>query len=297
MCKMKYSFTRPYQLMMAMLLVLTSLAAGQSPWQQVTVPSVSQAAKAFVNPPAEYGAIHWAIWGGQQTKERIVADIAQIHANGGTVYMINNSRGLLPKYLTPEYLDLVKTVVTECKKLGMKVWIEGDAGYPDGFAGGMIRRDYPGLGMQGIVADARYTVAAGQTLSVPVPPNTLGILANPRVSSRGPAPSPAPQSIILPLPEGGQFQWTAPNQGMWEVTFVRHVFRSSPTRFVNREDGTNAKDSYYSLIDYLNPEATRTYLKIIFDTYEKLVGDEFGKTVLGFRGDEPELVPGGDRFH
>ena len=288
MCKMKFSFTRPSQLMMAILLVLTSLAAGQSPWQQVTVPSVREAAASFVKPPSEYGAIHWAIWGGQQTKARIVADIAQIHANGGTVYMLNNSRGLLPKYFTPEYLDLVKTVVTECKKLGMKVWIEGDAGYPDGFAGGMISRDYPELGMQAIVADAKYTVVAGQTLKITLPENTLGILASQRLSARGNAP--VPPSIIVSLPADGQFRWTPPGQGMWEVTFIRHVYRSSPTRFSNREDGTNDKDSRYSLIDYLDPEATRTYLKIIFDTYEKLLGDEFGKTILGFRGDEPDYT-------
>jgi len=260
----------------------------QSPWQQVTIPSVREAAASFVKPPSEYGAINWAIWGGQQTKEKITAEISQIHANGGSVYMINNSRGLLPKYFTPEYLDLVKLVVTECKKFGMKVWIEGDAGYPDGFAGGMISRDYPDMGMQGIVSDSRYTVAAGQTLDIPLPPNTLGVLVNQRASAR--AASPPPKSEVLQLPSGGQFQWTAPNQGMWAVTFVRHVYRSSPTRFVNREDGTNAKDSRYSLIDYLNPEATRTYLKIIFDQYEKLVGDEFGKTILGFRGDEPDYT-------
>ena len=288
--KMKLSIFRTIKPGIIILMLLPSLAIAQSPWQQVTVPSASEAAKGFVNPPAEYGAIHWAIWGGQQTSERIVADIKQIHANGGTVYMINNSRGLLPKYFTPEYLDLVKAVVQECKSLGMKVWIEGDAGYPDGFAGGMISRDYPDLGMQGIVADARYTVAAGQTLKIPLPPGTLGILANPRASARGPATASAPQNTILPLPDDGQFQWTAPNQGMWEVTFLRHVFRSSPTRFVNREDGTNAKDSKYSLIDYLNPEATQTYLKIIFEAYEKLVGVEFGKTILGFRGDEPDYT-------
>jgi hypothetical protein len=273
---------------LVILMLLPYLVSAQGTWQQITVPSVREAAKGFVNPPSEYGAIHWAIWGGQQTSERIVADIKQIHANGGTVYMINNSRGLLPRYFTPEYLDLVKVVVQECKNLGMKVWIEGDAGYPDGFAGGMISRDYPDLGMQGIVADARYTVAAGQTIKIPLPPNTLGILANQRVSPR--ATAPTPQSEVIPVPDNGQFQWTAPNQGMWEVTFVRHVYRSSPTRFVNREDGTNAKDSKYSLIDYLNPEATRTYLKIIFETYEKLVGDEFGKTILGFRGDEPDYT-------
>ncbi|MGD0341921.1 MAG: glycosyl hydrolase, partial [Bacteroidales bacterium] len=265
-----------------------SPASAQSSWQQVTVPSVREAAAYFTAPPAEFGAIHWAIWGGQQTSERIVADIKQIHANGGSVYMINNSRDLLPKYFTPEYFDLVKLVVQECKKQGMKVWIEGDAGYPDGFAGGMISRDYPDLGMQGIVADARYTVAAGQTLKIPLPPETLGILVNQRIPARGNAPTT--QSEVLPLPDDGQFRWTAPNQGMWEVVFVRHVFRSSPTRFVNREDGTNAKDSRYSLIDYLNPDATRTYLKIIFETYEKLVGDEFGKTILGFRGDEPDYT-------
>jgi len=40
-------------------------------------------------------------------------------------------------------MNLVKTAVQECKKRGMKVWIETDCGYPDGFAGGMISRDYP----------------------------------------------------------------------------------------------------------------------------------------------------------
>ena len=138
----------------------------------------------FPKPPKEYGAIHWAIWGGPQTKERIIADIDHIHANGGGVYMINNSQRVQPKYLSPEYMDLVKTVVQECKKNGMKVWIETDCGYPDGFAGGLISRDYPQLGMQGIIADAHCTVAAGQTLDIPLPVDTLGIVANPRAEAR-----------------------------------------------------------------------------------------------------------------
>jgi hypothetical protein len=363
---MKLSNIIAIPISLVILVLLPSSLVAQSPWQQVTVPSVREAAASFATPPSEYGAIHWAIWGGQQTKERIVADIEQIHANGGGVYMINNSRGLRPRYFTPEYLDLVKLVVNECKKRGMKVWIEGDAGYPDGFAGGMISRDYPQLGMQGIVADAHYSVAAGQTLSIPLPADTLGILANPRAGAaaaagapaqpgtvvplpadgqfkwtapsggtwevtfqrsagdarysvvarqtlsiplppdtksiqantrgrggprgRGGAGAPAQPSTVLPLPANGQFRWTAPSTGTWEVTFVRHVYRSSPTRFVNREDGTNDKDSLYSLIDYLNPEATRTYMKLIFETYEKLIGDEFGKTILGFRGDEPDYT-------
>ena len=150
------------------------------------MPTVAEAAASFPNPPTAYGAIHWAIWGGLQTKERIITNIDMIGANGGGVYMINNSQRVQPKYLSPEYMDLVKTAVQECKKNGMKVWIETDCGYPDGFAGGLISQNYPQLGMQGIVSDAHCTVAAGQTLDIPLPVDTLGILASPRPEAAAP---------------------------------------------------------------------------------------------------------------
>jgi len=330
------------------------------------MPTVAEAAASFAQPPMEYRAIHWAIWGGPQSKERIIADIERIHANGGGVYMINNSQRVQPKYLSPEYMDLVKTVVQECKKRGMKVWIETDCGYPDGFAGGMISRDYPQLGMQGIIADAHCTVAAGQTIDIPLPVDTLGILAYPRPEAAAPAadaPAPtvkpmplpadgnfkyavprggageltvqlpnadvrynvavgepfsipvppgtkgifltasagggrgrggrggggAPEGTVVPLPADGHLKWAAPaDTGAWELAFIRHAYRTSPTRNDNGEDGGATKDTLYTLIDYLDPVATRTFIKLIYETYEKAVGDEFGKTVLGFRGDETD---------
>lgn len=329
------------------------------------MPTVAEAAATFPNRPKEYGAIHWAIWGGPQDKERIIADIDRIAANGGGVYMINNSQRVQPKYLSPEYMDLVKTVVQQCKKNGMKVWIEGDCGYPDGFAGGLISEKYPELGMQGIVPDAHCTVAAGATLDIPLPVDTLGILASPRSKAAPAAESVAPEgkqfpvpangvfkytvprggageltvrlpnadvryrltvgepfsipvppgtksiflgggtgggrggrgggesaaATVVPLPADGHLKWTAPaGTGSWEVTFIRHAYRSSPTRNDNGEDGGATKDSLYSLIDYLDPLATDTYLKLIYGAYEKAVGDEFGKTVLGFRGDETDYT-------
>ena len=277
---MKITPTKMFPLV-ALLAGSSLLSGAEQPWQQVTQPTVAEAAASFPKPAREYGAINWSIWGGPQSKEKVLGEIERMQANGNYVYMINNSRGLQPKYFSPEYLDLVKFTVDELKKRGMKLWIENDAGYPDGMAGGLISKDYPELGMQALVADARYSVAAGQTLRIPVPPDTLGILAYNRQA--GPAKA-------LPVPADGRFQYTAPNPGASEIVFVRHVLRSSPTRYTNREDGTADKDSLYSLIDYLNPEATRTYLKLIHEAYEKLVGDEFGKTILGFRGDEPDYT-------
>jgi len=249
-------------------------------WREIAVPTVAEAAAAFPAPPREYGAIHWAIWGGQQTKEHILSEIERLYANGTYVIMLNASRGLRPKYFSAEYMDLVKFLVSECKKRGMKIWLEDDGGYPSGFAGGAISSDYPQLAMQGLVADGRYSVAAGQTLTIPVPPDTLGILAYNRQTG----------STVIPVPSDGQLQWTAPDPGTSTVVFVRHVFRSSPTRYTNRADDTADKDGLYSLIDYLNPEATRAFLHVIHEGYQRVVGDEFGKTILGFRGDEPDYT-------
>ena len=147
-------------------------------------------------------------WGSLPAQERIRADIEHIEANGASGYMIN-SGGKQPKYLSPEYMELFKVAVQECKKHGVKMWIEGDDGYPDGFAGGMISRDYPQLGMQGIVADAHYTIDGGQTLSIPLPPDTLGIVAGRRPAAAASAAAPAllllhrRQGRKKGLPKGG----------------------------------------------------------------------------------------------
>jgi hypothetical protein len=355
------------KLLPCVLLGIFPLAAtAAQPWQEITVPTVAQAAAAFPRPPMEYRAIHWAIWGGAQTKERVIADIDRIAANGGGLYMINNSQRVQPPYLSPEYMAIVKAAVDECKKNGMKVWIETDCGYPDGFAGGLISKDYPQLGMQGILIDARCTVAAGATLDIPLPSDTLGILAAPRPAAQAPADAPADTSMplpadgtfkhtaprrgggeitvqlanadirysvtpgepfsipvpagtkgiflnagassggggrggrgagagaaptIIPVPADGHLKWTAPaGAGTWELSFIRHNYRSSPTRNDNGEDGGATKDPFYSLIDYLDPKATATYIKLIHETYEKVVGDEFGKTIMGLRGDEPDYT-------
>jgi hypothetical protein len=274
------------------ILALAACAAGlmaQRPWQEITVPSVREAAANFRTPPREYGAIHWAIWGNELTQARIVSEFDQLVANGIYVVNLAPARGMTPKYFSPEHFALMKFAVEEARKRGMKVWLADEGSYPSGFAGGKMSEEYPQLTMQGIVADTRIYVAPGQTISLPVPPDTLGalILIEPRTPPD--VQPPARTSGALPI-NGGRIKWTAPPEGRSEVLFVRHVFRSSPTRYINRADGTYSKDSLYALIDYLNPDATRAFLKTTHEVYKQLFGQEFGKTVLGFFGDEPDYT-------
>ena len=273
------------KLAIPLLCALTLMA--QRPWQQITAPPVGEAAANFKTPPREYGAIRWFTNGGEITRARIVSELDQALADG--VYVVNIGWGsrLKPKYLSPEQLDLAKFAVDEAKKRGMKVWIQDEGNYPSGLAGGLINTEYPQFRMQAIVADLRASVAAGQTLTLPLPPGTLGVF-----SVKGSDQSTA----LIPLPAGDQFEWTAPSEGSdpnlpnwtWTVVFVRHVFRSSPARSSNRADGNDIKDGLYSLIDYLDPEATRAFLKTTHEKYKALFGAEFGTTVLGFFGDETD---------
>ena len=271
-------------------------AQAQRPWQEVTVPSIREVAANFKTPPHEYGAIQpFASWNGPDARERIVRDLDRLAANGIFVVNVSPGRGE-PKYLSPAHMDQMKFTVAEAAKRGMKIWLQDESDYPSGFAGGKIRELYPRLGMQGIVADIRVRVVPGQTLTLPLPPDTLGIFATKT------SPDGTLQGVVpIPAPANGRLQWIVPREGStpneprlsWEVVFVRHIYISSPTRNFNREDGTRAKDSLYTLIDYLDANATRAFLKITHQTYFDALGPEFGKTVLGFFGDEPDYsIPG-----
>jgi alpha-L-rhamnosidase len=271
------------------------------PWQQITVPTVGEAAANFKSPPREYGAIQpFASWNGADPAEvrtRISRDFDRLSANG--IFIVNLSPGRRApgegKYLSPEHMDQVRFTVQEAAKRNMRLWIQDESDYPSGFAGGYISERYPQLGMQDIVADIQVNVAPGQTLTMPVPSDTLSIMA-----LESDVRQTVQKVIPIPLPADLQLKWSVPNEGStpneprmsWQVVFVRHVYLSSPTRNFNRADGTRAKDATYSIIDYLDPKATDAFLSTVHETYRKAVGDQFGKIVLGFFGDEPDYSNG-----
>jgi hypothetical protein len=271
------------------------------PWQQVTVPSTAEVAANFKAPPHEYGAIQpFQSWDGTDPaviRANIVRDLDRLSATG--VFIVNMSPGRRspgePAYLSPGHMDQVKFVVAEAAKRNMRLWIQDESDYPSGFAGGYISERYPELGMQDIVSDITVRVAPGQTLQMPVPADTLAIWATERDAQNA-----ISKVIAIPVPADWQLKYQAPNEGTtpneprftWQVQFLRHVYLSSPTRNFNRADGTRAKDATYTIIDYLDPKATDAFLHTVHETYYGAVGDQFGKIVLGFFGDEPDYSSG-----
>ena len=263
-------------------MVSQAQAPPQRPWQEITVPSTGEVAANFKAPPHEYGAISpFTGWDGPDPaalKQRITADLDRMSANGMFVFNLASGRKSPgePPYLSPGHMDEVKFIAAEAAKRNMRFWIQDESNYPSGFAGGYIQDRYPQLGMQVMTADISVRVVTGQTLDMPVPPDTLAIWAAENNGTVAP----------IPIPADGKLKYQAPIS--CQVKFLRHIYLSSPTRNDNRADGTRAKNATYSLIDYLDPKATDAFLHITHETYYGAVGDQFGKIVLGFFGDEPD---------
>ncbi|MEP6675456.1 MAG: glycosyl hydrolase [Ferruginibacter sp.] len=245
-------------------------------WQKLTIPSYSEMAAQFSNYPVEYAeTLTWG-WDGVATRETIAHDLDAIKKQGLHVVTIECGYDMGVAYLSAGWFEKVKIAVEEAKKRNMRIWIIDEGKYPSGFAGGKFSREKPELRMQGIEIAGKVNAAAGENISTDLDPSIISAVA---VSKENKT------TEIIDV-SSGKLNWKAP-QGNWEIILARHRFKTSVTRAANNV--THGKDTVNSLCDYLDAEATRQFLEFTHVQYQKYIGDEFGKTILGFRGDEPEF--------
>ena len=248
----------------------------QRVWQQLTFPTYDEMSAQFKNYPVEYAeTLTWG-WDGVARRETIAHDLDAISKQGLKVVTIECGYKMGVDYLSDGWFEKVRIAVEEAKKRNMRIWIIDEGKYPSGFAGGKFSREKPGLRMQGIEPAGRINVADGEKLSQDLDPSVISAVA---VNQKDKL------CEIIDV-TSGKLDWKG-KKGNWQIILARHRFKTSVTRAANNLTG--GKDTVNSLCDYLDPEATRQFLEFTHVQYKKHIGEEFGKTVLGFRGDEPEF--------
>ncbi len=253
----------------------TAALTVERPWQKITVPSVAQAAANFRRPPPEYGLTLWWGWEGPVSEEVIARDLDEIKARGIRCVLIEAGYDMQAPYLSPGWFDLIRFAVDQAGQRGMRVWVADEGKYPSGFVGGKFSDERPDLCMQALMPAAHLDLASGETIFCQFPPEIVSAAAV----------NLSDNSTQIIDVRCGKLCWTAP-QGKWRIILVQPQFRSSNTRSVRNP--TRGKDPKDSLCDYLNPDATRQFLAWTHEQYRKAVGPEFGRTFLGFMGDEPD---------
>jgi hypothetical protein len=249
-------------------------AAQDRPWQKLSDPTVADLAPNFPKPPsANSSQVAWG-WNGLISRETLARDLDHIRAMNLYAAFVEPGRNPQAPYLSAAYFENVKIGVEEAKKRDMHLWFDDDGGYPSGFAGGKFTLERPDLDMEALGTTEQVPVVPGQTFSRAIDEKTICALA---------VNLDTGTSEVIEA-KSGQVSWTAPAAGHWAVALPHWVFRSGVTRSANNKTG--AKDSEHSLMDFLNPAAGQLFINWTFEAYKQAVGDEFGKTVMGFRGDE-----------
>jgi hypothetical protein len=247
------------------------------PWQSISNPKASDAAVYFKAPPAENCIAIWWGWSGPVTEEVIVRDLDAMQKMNARNFLIEAGYDMVHPYLSDGWFETVKIAVEHAKKRGMRVWIEDEGKYPSGFAGGKFTAERPDLCMKALVVAEHVKLSAGESISLQLSPSAVGAIA---------VNLDDQTSQTLPI-DGGQVKWTTP-AGNWEVRVIEHQFKTSQTRCVNNP--TKGKDETNSLLDYLDPDATKQFISWTHQQYKKYIGHEFGKTFMGFMSDEPDFL-------
>lgn len=229
----------------------------------------------FTNPPSR--AANHVIWGMERISKQIVEDdFDSICARGFRSVILEPGYGMPYPYLSDDYFRMVARIVKAAKKRGLHVWIIDEGKYPSGFAGGKFSKERPDLRMQALVVKQRLTVRAGDTLRLTgLDDHLLSFVA---VSSSG-------RECRHGDLRSHQLTFAA-GMDQWSIFLVGHDYRTGQTRSVNNK--SHAKTTDDSQMDYLNPLAVRQFLQWTHEGYQKYIGKEFGRTLLGFRGDEPD---------
>ncbi len=264
----------------AMMIVLATTSYAQTirSWEGIQDFGLSQIEESYKLPPVEYSShILWG-WEGDMDAKIMRNDLNLMQSVGTRVINIEPGYGFPYEYLSKGWFKMINMAVKEAKSRGMKVWLIDDAKYPSGFAGGKFSRERPDLKMWALVRlDESIELKAGEEISgQEVPAGAVSAVA----TSKGMA------NRQIPIKDGK----ISFNAGVrdWTVIFAGYAHRSGDTRAVNNP--TRGKDTTNFLHDHLNPEAVDQFIEWTHQAAKDAIGKEFGSTVLGFRGDEPEYM-------
>ena len=265
---------------LALLLSGAAVAVAQPhSWECIHHSSLSEAETCFTTEtPAEFAShVIWG-WEGPMDIKTIRHDLDSIKTKGFRSVIFEAGYRLPYEYLSDGWFKASRTAVREAKTRDLKVWIIDEGKYPSGFAGGKFSKERPDLRMKALVVMDRREVKAGESLA--------GAPAGDKVISAVAVSKSGLPNRCVPVKDG-KFSFEAEG-GDWEILLVGPDFRTGQTRAVNNPTG--GKDTTNSICDYLSPEAVGQFIDWTHEQYKKYIGKEFGKTVLGFRGDEPDFA-------
>ena len=215
--------------------------------------------KEFAEPAKEYGTAPFYVWNTTVTREMIDRTMTDLKDKGFGGVFVHPRPGLVTEYISDEWYELFRYTLDKGKQLGMNTWIYDENSYPSGFAGGHVPAQMP----------ESYNQGTGLQL------HRFEQLPDDAAS----------QYFLLLKEDNGRFA---------DVTANIQAEAGKKGSYYLFSKTYEPKTPWYagfSYVDLLVRGVTQKFIDITFPGYERVAGDEFGKSMPGWFTDEPRIRP------
>ena len=247
--------------------------------------SFNQLVEGFKNPALEYSPVLMWFWNDNITKEGITYQMEKFREQNIISFFIHPAMGLAIEYLSDEFFELIKHVVKECKRLGMKYWIYDEIDWPSGVAGGLVLQEHPEFRQQEIRCISR-SFGTTELEGVQGCMDFRGkfICAKRRNPVTGKVTDVTDKCTVT---KSGEFTSVYYNSSSVITEEVLYFFSYYNVTNTYTALATPKNRGVYGWLDMMNYDAVTAFINTVHERYKAAIGDEFGKTVLGIFTDEP----------
>lgn len=252
-----------FSLCMLVLLLLAQQGCSQRSDSKATIETFKQLQEKFRSPGKEYGSAPLWVWHTKVTKTIIDSMMQEFQDQSFGGIMVHPRPGLITDYLSDDWNDLFQYTVQKGKELGLNVWIYDENSYPAGMAGGLVPDQMPESFNQGQMLHLTKTDT--------FPTRT--------------------DSIFIALKESNGAFINITDKIAEEKGKQGHYFLFSKEYY--RKGASTIGPPEFPYVDLMAKGVTEKFLEVTMKGYEKVAGEDFGKTVPGLFSDEPNIMTQG----
>ena len=245
----------------------------------------------FLEPPLEFAPMPFWFWNDDLERAELIRQVRAFRKAQFGGFVIHARVGLSRRigYLTEAYFRLVRRVVEEAARYGMKVILYDEGSYPSGSAQGAVVAENPEYASRAI---GLWQKEVAGPYTGYWRPNTGRALLDRHVctvvarSLGGGRVDPDSLRVLEALPHD-IFRIDVP-EGRWKVMSVWTTPSGGHIRGVFPEEESGSVTAPPAG-DILNPEAVACFLRLTHDRYHEELEEHFGTTIIAMFTDEPSV--------
>ncbi|CAM3610278.1 glycosylhydrolase-like jelly roll fold domain-containing protein [Marinicrinis lubricantis] len=244
----------------------------------------------FLEPDTKYSPIPFWFWNDQLTKEELLRQIHDFHEKEVDGFVLHPRIGIpgSMKYLSDEFMELVRAAVQEAASLNMQVILYDEGMYPSGAANGEVVRSNPEFASRGLRM-MEHTVLQDASAEWQPALEDGEYLVSVQAAKKRSNGELDPASNQILRPQNGRVSFAAPDAGEWSLLAFIECFSKGTIRGIHYGQDDGEPDAPRAA-DLLNPDAVRRFIELTHERYEQHIGQHFGSTVIAMFTDEPDLL-------